>query len=512
MRYGGTDKDEKNGNVIRTAVTWSGMAVLGVVAYVVSQPRASGMWPPPPPDVVSLTGTIRDFKKNHVDFNVVPNGGSGHYAMNVALDLGADDRPTFRGTGFRVATQWRDGVSNPIAPHLYGGGVGLVKLASAPTIGGGTTVDTWDSSVGPYDPATAGPEPSFYTGAEMPTIEVPADLAARPNVDIRTYTGNNTFTLNSDLHCDELLINDDATLQIEGNIMILCETLFEMKDDASISFMPGSSLVLYTLGGVSIQDSTINSGSYDPTVFTIYHLGNTDILIADGAEVIATIVAPNAGLRIKDKSNFYGTYEGQTLNVANSGGFHLDESMPLDACDFLLNDSKGTAGIASTGGIDSADSFGQWYRDVLGMNLSAPHTIELVRDGGGIYEFISDEFYPIDGQLHGNQGDPHNNYFTFRFTAYFTYEACNEPPQFFEFEGSDDAWLFIDRSMAIDLGGIIPGTDQHVDLDRLGLVDGQVYAMQFFYAHRNPTQAMFRVRTNVPLIGTEAESVNASFD
>ena len=66
--------------------------------------------------------------------------------------------------------------------------------------------------------------------------------------------------------------------------------------------------------------------------------------------------------------------------------------------------------------------------------------------------------------------------------------------------------------MAIDLGGIMPGTDQHVDLDRLGLVDGEMYAMQFFYAHRNPTQAMFRVRTNVPLIGTEAESVNASFD
>ncbi|MCH8315787.1 MAG: fibro-slime domain-containing protein [Planctomycetes bacterium] len=508
MRYGGTDKDERNGKVIRTAVTWSGMAVLGVVAYVVSQPRASGMWPPPPPDVVSLTGTIRDFKKNHVDFNIT--GLAGHYAMNVALDLDAEDRPTFRGTGFRVATQWRDGVSNPIAPHLYGGGVGLVKLASTPTFGGGTTVDTWDSSVGPYGGPNVGPMPSFYTGAEMPTIEVPADLAARPNVGIRTYTGNNTFTLNSDLHCNELLINDDATLRIDGNIRILCRTLFQMKDDASISFTTGSSLVLYTLGGVSIQDSTINSGSNDPTVFTIYHLGNTDILIADGAEVIATIVAPNAGLRIKDKSNFYGTYEGQTLNVANSGGFHLDESMPLDACGVLLSDSKGDAGIASTGGIDSADSFGQWYRDVLGMNLSAPHTIELVRDGGGIYEFISDEFYPIDGQLHGNQGDPHNNYFTFRFTAYFTYEACGA--QFFEFMGSDDAWLFIDRSMAIDLGGIMPGTDQHVDLDRLGLVDGEMYAMQFFYAHRNPTQAMFRVRTNVPLIGTEAESVNASFD
>ncbi len=508
MRYGGTDKDERNGTVIRTAVTWSGMAVLGVVVCVVSQPRASGMWPPPPPDVVSLTGTIRDFKKNHVDFNIT--GLAGHYAMNVALDLGAEDRPTFRGTGFRVDTQWRDGVSNPIAPHLYGGGVGLVKLASAPTIGGGTTVDTWDSSVGPYGGGNVGPAPGFYDGAEMPVVTVPPDLMAMANEGPVIYNSGGTVTRNTDLRCDTLSIRDSTTLEIDGNVRILCETLFEMKDKASIAFTPGSTLVIYTLGDVDLVDATINSSGFDPDAFTIYHLGSNPMRIGDGADVIASIIAPDGGLLVADNGEFFGTYTGSTLTLTGSAGFHIDESMPLDSCGVLLNDSKGTAGIASTGGIDSADSFGQWYRDVLGMNLSAPHTIDLVRDGAGIYEFISNEFYPIDGQLHGNQGDPHNNYFTFRFTAYFTYEACGA--QFFEFMGSDDAWLFIDRSMAIDLGGIMPGTDQHVDLDRLGLVDGEMYAMQFFYAHRNPTQAMFRVRTNVPLIGTEAESVNASFD
>ncbi len=508
MRYGGTDKDERNGKVIRTAVTWSGMAVLGVVVCVVSQPRASGIMQAPPPDVVSLTGTIRDFKKNHVDFNIT--GPAGHYAMNVALDLGAEDRPTFRGTGFRVDTQWRDGVSNPIAPHLYGGGVGLVKLASAPTIGGGTTVDTWDSSVGPYGGGNVGPAPGFYDGAEMPVVTVPPDLMAMANKGAVTYNGGGTVRRDADLHCDTLSIRDSTTLEIDGNVRILCETLFEMKDKASIAFTPGSTLVIYTLGDVSLVDETINSNGSDPNAFTIYHLGSNPMRIGDGADVIASIIAPDGGLLVADTGEFFGTYTGSTLTLANSAGFHIDDSMPLDSCGVLLNDSKGTAGIASTGGVDSVDSFGQWYRDVLGMNLSAPHTIDLVRDGDGIYEFLSDEFYPIDGQLHGNQGDPHNNYFTFRFTAYFTYEACNA--QFFEFMGSDDAWLFIDRSMAIDLGGIMPGTDQHVDLDRLGLVDGEMYAMQFFYAHRNPTQAIFRVRTNVPLIGTEAESVNASFD
>ncbi len=45
MRYGGTDKDERNGKVILTAVTWSGLALMGVFACVLSGAPASGSIP-----------------------------------------------------------------------------------------------------------------------------------------------------------------------------------------------------------------------------------------------------------------------------------------------------------------------------------------------------------------------------------------------------------------------------------------------------------------------------------
>ncbi|MEE9131758.1 MAG: hypothetical protein V3T84_17235, partial [Phycisphaerales bacterium] len=176
MRYRAADNYGTRGQVIRGTLTWSGLAVMAVGVSFLPERLTSAVMQDPPPEVVHLRGTIRDFKKNHVDFNVVPNGGSGHYAMNVALDLGAEDRPTFRGTGFRVDTQWRDGVSNPIAPHLYGGGVGLVRLANTPKLENQPVVDTFDSSQGPYDPNTAGPAPSFYVGAEMPTVNEPVGL------------------------------------------------------------------------------------------------------------------------------------------------------------------------------------------------------------------------------------------------------------------------------------------------------------------------------------------------
>ncbi len=505
-----THRYARTGRRILNLMTWLGLGATSVIAVLLAQPLAVGAMQAPPPDVIQITGNLRDFQRDHVDFNVVPSGGYGHYALLVGLDIGAGDKPAFRGMGFRVDSQWRDGSARPIAPHLWAGGNGMVLLASAPTIGGAATVDTWDSDVGPYGGGNVGPAPDFYVGAEMPVITVPPDLEDLPTQANLLYTGPTTTNLNADIHCNQLRVRDSHTLRIIGNIRILCETRFEMADGAAIEFQPNSSLTLYTTGIVSFSDSTVNADTWDPSVFTIYHLGNTDIRIADLAQVYGTIIAPNAGMLIEDGSNFYGNYTGQTLTVANGGGFHLDESMPFDACGVQLNDTKGPAGIDSAGGINSVASFGEWYADVMGTNLSIPHTIDLVRNGAGVYEFLSNEFYPVDGQLFGNEGDAHNNYFTFTFTAEFTYAACGG--QFFEFMGSDDAWLFVDRDLAIDLGGIIPGTDQHVELDRLNLVDGQTYTMHFFYAQRNPTQAVFRVRTNVPLIGTNPATVNAGFD
>ena len=510
MRSSQSDNNYTPRQHLVRVLTWSGITVAAAAAIILPQTIAQGFVQVGPPDVVHLTGNLRDFKKNHTDFNVVPLGGSGHYAMNIALDLPLSGRPEFRGTGFQVSSQWRDGSSNPIAPHLYGNGAGMVKLAGAPTLSAGATVDTWDSDVGPYGGGNVGPAPTFYEGATMPTIDVPADLEAMLNEGDLLYSGGGITDVNSDRHCNSLKVKDGSTIQILGNVRILCETLFEMKDVAAISFGPGASLVLYTRGNVSIQDATINSGSSDPDVFTIYHLGNTDIMIGDNADVIAKIVAPNAGMTIEDGGEFFGTYEGQSLSVTNLGGFHIDESMPLDACGNQLADTKGNKGVDSAGGITSAESFDEWYRDKMGTNLSIQHTIDLVRNGSGIYEYASNSFYPVDGMLFGNQGDAHNNYFTFTFNANFTYEQCVE--QYFEFMGADDAWLFVNNSLAIDLGGVIPGTNQRVDMDRLGLVAGQVYQIRFFYAHRNPSQAVFSVRTNIPLIGTTTESVNAGFD
>jgi len=58
--------------------------------------------------------------------------------------------------------------------------------------------------------------------------------------------------------------------------------------------------------------------------------------------------------------------------------------------------------------------FNTWYNDVPGTNLTASYAINLNQVGStNTYKYSSNAFFPIDGQLFGNQGNSHNYHFTY---------------------------------------------------------------------------------------------------
>jgi fibro-slime domain-containing protein len=189
----------------------------------------------------------------------------------------------------------------------------------------------------------------------------------------------------------------------------------------------------------------------------------------------------------------------------------------------LPGDVEGSFGQAGTGGITSASTFADWFRDVPVYNMSMPLTLTLVRQANGMYVFDDqmdpdyielDGFYPIDGRLFGDSGGnaamDHNYYFTYEVHTHFQYDAAAD--QSFKFEGTDTVWLYIDGQLLNDLVGVHASHDQYVSVDRLGLQDGEFYQLDFFFAQRYMPQASFRIETNILLESLPITTVSAVFD
>ena len=144
----------------------------------------------------------------------------------------------------------------------------------------------------------------------------------------------------------------------------------------------------------------------------------------------------------------------------------------------------------------NAANFDQWYNPSPGVNLRRNHTITLDNGGSGnIFSFSSNSFFPIDDQLFGNEGRAHNYHFTYKLNTQFTYQGGET----FTFSGDDDIWVFIDKELAVDLGGVHDTETASVDLDTLGLTVGDTYDFDLFFAERHTLESNFSIQTSIAL-------------
>lgn len=166
---------------------------------------------------------------------------------------------------------------------------------------------------------------------------------------------------------------------------------------------------------------------------------------------------------------------------------------------------SGTGATSTTPLMTSEADFNKWYNDVADFNI--PHYIafQLEDNGSGIFTFsaanTTTQYFPLDNTGWGNDENTQHNYsFTTEIHTQFRYQGG----EIFSFTGDDDLWVFINKKLAIDLGGVHIATTKSVNLDEqagaLGLVLGNVYSMDLFGAERHSGDSNFHVETSMSFV------------
>lgn len=144
------------------------------------------------------------------------------------------------------------------------------------------------------------------------------------------------------------------------------------------------------------------------------------------------------------------------------------------------------------------ESFDQWYRDVPDVNMRFEIPIPLAEADPGVYVFEDNDFFPLDGMgFPGEEREGHNFHFTTEIHGTFKYRGGEQ----FTFTGDDDVFVFVNRRLALDLGGVHSVESETIDFDAqaeaLGITVGNVYELDVFHAERHTVKSNFRIETSI---------------
>lgn len=225
-----------------------------------------------------------------------------------------------------------------------------------------------------------------------------------------------------------------------------------------------------------------------------------------------------------DSGDYVGPWTEATPAYFTPTNYPIDIVQPLLGSDGAPQYNtaasfKGQAGRTAT--THGKTFFDQWYHDTPGKNVTRKVQIQLTRDPvTGIYTYDSavsglpespvvaaKGFWPIDDDSpnttapdgFGNQAQFHNYHFTVELRTRFTYKGTET----FKFSGDDDVFVFINKKLVINIGGIHEALTKEVNLAQmatdLGLVVGQEYPLDFFQAERHIVQSNLRIDTTLDL-------------
>ncbi|HEX2483798.1 MAG TPA: PEP-CTERM sorting domain-containing protein, partial [Myxococcota bacterium] len=178
-------------------------------------------------------------------------------------------------------------------------------------------------------------------------------------------------------------------------------------------------------------------------VLTLLMLSSTESSSAAGSVTLQGTIrdfcAPSIAGSCTQLSDFEGAIPGVVPNMVATT---LTGGLPTPGPNILAGASNPT-------------NFAKWYVDSPGFNLSAPFPLTLNESSPGVFTYNNSAFFPINGQLFGDQGRFANFHFTVHLQGLISFaDPTSGADYFFNFGGDDDLWIFVDGKRFIDLGGV----------------------------------------------------------
>lgn len=248
-------------------------------------------------------------------------------------------------------------------------------------------------------------------------------------------------------------------------------------------------LVLFSLGSAVIAQTGIKDTLWVKVTFYDFH--------ADGSN-------PEF-----NPEHDGGVYKGMVMDTLNS------ERKPVVGSKIFFNkfihkwfkpwtpgDYNTPVYTGRSGEFDSSVKVGY---DTAFKNVVIIDSLPFLHTKDSVYQFErsgangTTEFFWIDGKGFKNEpsGYQHNYSFTMELHTFFTFKKGLR----FDFLGDDDVWAFVNKRLVLDLGGIHVSQSSTVKMDSigraLGLVEGEVYPFDFFYAERHVTKSCIKITTNM---------------
>jgi fibro-slime domain-containing protein len=212
------------------------------------------------------------------------------------------------------------------------------------------------------------------------------------------------------------------------------------------------------------------------------------------------------------------------INDATGQPYPTPRTLAATAADFvdtaivgatLGENQKPTYGSATaTPTTNGAALFASWYSDTPGVNLGMELEFAFEEDPArpGVFFYENNKFFPVNGKLMGaagaaenpdptkreNEGFPNQTNYGFTTELHLSFEYA--PGQVFTFFGDDDVFVFINKQLVINLGGVHTALTKSIALDTLGLTPGQQYPLDFFHAERHRVNSNFRIETSLKFV------------